>query len=158
MQWKNSHFLFISFNTLAISCWWHSFKLNRFKKIQSVTLFWGIPHLKLNLKITLMIKSYRGLWISLSDFYFSTFMVLCLYTGSLIVFIFLGNPSRLLPTSQRNELLEDRILCKICMDREVEVTFLPCGHLVCCSDCARNVQECPMCRKIVRANIRTYLC
>lgn len=52
----------------------------------------------------------------------------------------------------------DRILCKICMDREVSVTFLPCGHLVCCAQCAKSVQRCPVCRQTVRASIRTYLC
>ncbi|XP_076466818.1 baculoviral IAP repeat-containing protein 7-like [Babylonia areolata] len=52
----------------------------------------------------------------------------------------------------------DRTLCKICMDREVAVTFLPCGHLVCCSQCAQYVKQCPVCRQTVKASIRTYLC
>ncbi|XP_041352484.1 baculoviral IAP repeat-containing protein 7-B-like [Gigantopelta aegis] len=53
--------------------------------------------------------------------------------------------------------LEDRIMCKICMAKEVEVTFLPCGHLVCCEECSKLVTHCPVCRKSIRGTIRTYL-
>ncbi|KAL8575284.1 hypothetical protein ACOMHN_001829 [Nucella lapillus] len=67
------------------------------------------------------------------------------------------------PTSAMGQRLEeggssDRVLCKVCMDREVSVTFLLCGHLVCCAQCAQLVKQCPVCRKDVRASIRTYLC
>ena len=60
--------------------------------------------------------------------------------------------------SQGGEAGGDRTLCKICLDREVAVTFLPCGHLVCCSQCAQHIEQCPVCRQVVRASIRTYLC
>ncbi|XP_041350969.1 baculoviral IAP repeat-containing protein 7-like [Gigantopelta aegis] len=53
--------------------------------------------------------------------------------------------------------LEDRIMCKICMAKEVEVTFLPCGHLVCCEECSRHVTNCPICRKSVKGIIH-FLC
>lgn len=60
------------------------------------------------------------------------------------------------PTVQRSGN-DDRTLCKICLDREVEVTFLPCGHLVCCAECSKHVQQCPVCRRIVKASMRTFL-
>ncbi|XP_067675407.1 baculoviral IAP repeat-containing protein 7-like isoform X2 [Haliotis asinina] len=52
---------------------------------------------------------------------------------------------------------EERIICKICMEREVEVTFQPCGHLVCCEECAHQLRECPVCRTRIRSTVRTYL-
>ncbi|XP_071112519.1 baculoviral IAP repeat-containing protein 7-B-like isoform X6 [Haliotis cracherodii] len=52
---------------------------------------------------------------------------------------------------------EDRIICKICMEREVEVTFQPCGHLVCCEECTHHIQDCPVCRRAIRSTVRTYL-
>ena len=35
-----------------------------------------------------------------------------------------------------NARLKDQRTCKICMDAEVGVVFLPCGHLCCCVNCA----------------------
>ncbi|XP_060551214.1 E3 ubiquitin-protein ligase MYLIP-like [Ruditapes philippinarum] len=45
--------------------------------------------------------------------------------------------------------------CKICLDRQMEVTFLPCGHLVCCFVCAANIRNCPFCRKKISGTIKT---
>ena len=46
--------------------------------------------------------------------------------------------------------LREEKLCKICMDKERELTFRPCGHFVCCSGCTHSLQHCPLCRtKIV---------
>ncbi|XP_054708293.1 putative inhibitor of apoptosis [Uloborus diversus] len=53
--------------------------------------------------------------------------------------------------------LKDRCLCKICMDREVSIVFLPCGHLLACTSCAPALQCCPMCRKAIEATVRAYL-
>ncbi|KAG8173533.1 hypothetical protein JTE90_016429 [Oedothorax gibbosus] len=47
--------------------------------------------------------------------------------------------------------------CKICMDEQVGVVFLPCGHLVSCPRCAQRISNCPMCRKQITALVRTYL-
>jgi hypothetical protein len=56
-----------------------------------------------------------------------------------------------------NRRLKDSILCKICMDAEVNTLFLPCGHLVCCDKCAPKISECPICRVGIRGSIRTYI-
>lgn len=42
-------------------------------------------------------------------------------------------------------LLENKI-CQVCMDSEVSTAFCPCGHVVCCVDCASMCRECPLCR------------
>jgi len=46
--------------------------------------------------------------------------------------------------------------CKICMDHEVGVVFLPCGHLVSCVRCATAVSVCAVCRAQIKAHVRTY--
>jgi hypothetical protein len=38
-------------------------------------------------------------------------------------------------------------VCKICMERKVDVILLECGHLVACSNCAEGLDDCPLCRK-----------
>ncbi|XP_065347242.1 baculoviral IAP repeat-containing protein 7-B-like isoform X2 [Cloeon dipterum] len=47
-------------------------------------------------------------------------------------------------------------LCKVCLDEDVGVVFLPCGHLVTCVQCAPNLSLCPVCRKEIKASVRTY--
>ena len=50
----------------------------------------------------------------------------------------------------------DRQGCKICMDNDVQVTFVPCGHLVVCESCALGMKLCPICRLEVQETVRTY--
>ncbi|CAL7946636.1 unnamed protein product [Xylocopa violacea] len=47
--------------------------------------------------------------------------------------------------------LKEARLCKICMDREVAIVFLPCGHLATCGYCAPSLTYCPMCRQEIKA-------
>ncbi|KAL3881352.1 hypothetical protein ACJMK2_027802 [Sinanodonta woodiana] len=51
----------------------------------------------------------------------------------------------------------DQLVCKICMNQPVAVTFFPCGHLVTCIACSQKVQKCPICRVKIKAAIRTFL-
>ena len=43
--------------------------------------------------------------------------------------------------------LEKERECKICMDKEVGVVFIPCGHIACCVDCGESFSYCPICRR-----------
>lgn len=36
--------------------------------------------------------------------------------------------------------------CVVCMERESDMVFLPCGHLCCCNNCQMPLIECPICR------------
>merc|ERR1719427_454426 len=45
-----------------------------------------------------------------------------------------------------NKRLREQKMCKVCMDAEVGVVFLPCGHLVVCVNCAPNLKTCAVCR------------
>lgn len=39
--------------------------------------------------------------------------------------------------------------CVVCMDQESQVIFRPCGHFVCCGDCAIQLLKCPMCSLLI---------
>ncbi|VEN63268.1 unnamed protein product [Callosobruchus maculatus] len=62
-----------------------------------------------------------------------------------------------LTLEEENRLLKEARLCKICMDAEVGIVFLPCGHLVTCVRCAPNLEDCPVCRSAIKASVRTFL-
>ncbi|KAK4883076.1 hypothetical protein RN001_006395 [Aquatica leii] len=53
-----------------------------------------------------------------------------------------------LTLEEENRLLKEARLCKICMDNEVGIVFLPCGHLATCFNCAPNLEDCPVCRRL----------
>ncbi|XP_014488474.1 PREDICTED: baculoviral IAP repeat-containing protein 7-like isoform X2 [Dinoponera quadriceps] len=58
---------------------------------------------------------------------------------------------------EENRKLKEARLCKICMDNDVSIVFLPCGHLATCIFCASSLTFCPMCRIMIRASVRTFL-
>ena len=54
------------------------------------------------------------------------------------------------------EMKEER-QCKVCLDREADIVFVPCGHLVCCINCAASLRRCPICRAKIDKAIKTYV-
>ncbi|NXT49304.1 BIR7B protein, partial [Pluvianellus socialis] len=66
------------------------------------------------------------------------------------------SPSRMSTEEQLRRLQEER-MCKVCMDRDVAVVFVPCGHLVACGECALNLRLCPICRAVIRGSVRTFM-
>ncbi|XP_059147848.1 uncharacterized protein LOC131935470 [Physella acuta] len=58
---------------------------------------------------------------------------------------------------EQNNQLRQQTVCKICMDQEVAVVFLPCGHLVSCGECASAMSACPVCRKQVKGTVRAFM-
>lgn len=60
------------------------------------------------------------------------------------------------PSSESSAVdLSPEWTCKICLDAEVRVVFLPCAHLVSCSRCAAKLRTCPMCRMRILRSIKT---
>jgi len=55
-----------------------------------------------------------------------------------------------------NSRLREQKTCKVCMDAEVGVVFLPCGHLVVCGNCATSLKSCAVCRTTITGTIRTF--
>ncbi|XP_041769751.1 E3 ubiquitin-protein ligase LRSAM1-like isoform X1 [Anopheles merus] len=44
--------------------------------------------------------------------------------------------------------------CVVCMEQLVQVIFLPCGHMCCCSGCHVEIHDCPMCRAYIERKIK----
>ncbi|XP_034366471.1 E3 ubiquitin-protein ligase MYLIP [Arvicanthis niloticus] len=53
--------------------------------------------------------------------------------------------------------LKEAMLCMVCCEREINSTFCPCGHTVCCEGCAAQLQSCPVCRSRVEHVQHVYL-
>ena len=74
------------------------------------------------------------------------------------------NTGRLQPTAPEEteeirrelETTQESRLCKVCMDKEVTILFLPCAHILCCEDCAMTMDRCPVCRASIDSKIRSY--
>ena len=61
-----------------------------------------------------------------------------------------GEMSRLaLEAKAAAQHAEDARSCKVCMDREIDTVFIPCGHLCTCAVCyeINALTECPLCRR-----------
>ncbi|XP_062909862.1 baculoviral IAP repeat-containing protein 2 [Mobula hypostoma] len=69
------------------------------------------------------------------------------------------SPSDTLGLSMEEQLrrLQEERTCKVCMDKEVSVVFITCGHLVVCTDCAPSLRKCPICRDTIKGTVRTFL-
>ncbi|KAL8586655.1 hypothetical protein ACOMHN_040163 [Nucella lapillus] len=53
-----------------------------------------------------------------------------------------------------NVKIKNERMCKICQVEEVGILFLPCGHLVSCSQCAPALRTCAVCRQRVKGRVR----
>ncbi|XP_068936257.1 baculoviral IAP repeat-containing protein 2-like isoform X2 [Petaurus breviceps papuanus] len=62
-----------------------------------------------------------------------------------------------LPMEEQLRRLQEERTCKVCMDKEVSIVFIPCGHLVVCKECAPSLRKCPICRGIIKGTVRTFL-
>ncbi|XP_059160172.1 putative inhibitor of apoptosis isoform X4 [Physella acuta] len=71
------------------------------------------------------------------------------------------DPSKILENiramKEENNQLRLQTICKICMDKEVSVVFLPCGHLVSCGECAVAMRDCPVCRVNVKGIVKASM-
>ncbi|CAN8191350.1 unnamed protein product [Coccothraustes coccothraustes] len=62
-----------------------------------------------------------------------------------------------LSTEEQLRRLQEERMCKVCMDRDVSVVFVPCGHLVACEECALNLRQCPICRAVIQGSVRAFM-
>ncbi|XP_015206749.1 E3 ubiquitin-protein ligase XIAP [Lepisosteus oculatus] len=47
--------------------------------------------------------------------------------------------------------------CKVCMDRDIAIVFIPCGHLVTCKRCSDSLSKCPICCAAIVQKVKTYI-
>jgi len=57
---------------------------------------------------------------------------------------------------QKLQNLKDEKLCKVCLDKDADVVFIPCGHICCCMECTEALRQCPICRKKIERAFKTY--
>jgi hypothetical protein len=65
-------------------------------------------------------------------------------------------PPLTLNAHQELQHLAEARLCKVCMEREATILFLPCAHILCCEQCSRPLSDCPVCRTSIQQKIRSY--
>ncbi|KAI8489823.1 Baculoviral IAP repeat-containing protein 2 [Branchiostoma belcheri] len=55
-----------------------------------------------------------------------------------------------------DRLREER-MCKICMEEDAVIVFLPCGHFAVCQTCSATLCDCPICRKQIDGTVRVFM-
>ncbi|CAN6166920.1 unnamed protein product [Urochloa humidicola] len=54
---------------------------------------------------------------------------------------------------QCDRLKNERILCRICFERDICIVLLPCRHHVLCEPCSNKCQSCPICRLTIESRL-----
>ncbi|XP_051825215.1 E3 ubiquitin-protein ligase XIAP [Antechinus flavipes] len=60
-------------------------------------------------------------------------------------------------TEEQLRRLQEEKLCKICMDENIAIVFIPCGHLVTCKSCAEAIDKCPMCYTVITFKQKIFM-
>lgn len=47
--------------------------------------------------------------------------------------------------------------CKLCGLNEINTVFLPCGHLITCSQCGASKKNCPVCKATISRAVKVFL-
>lgn len=51
---------------------------------------------------------------------------------------------------------EDKGVCGICYEREMNTAFYDCGHVVACFGCAQQIEDCPVCRRRIVSRLQLF--
>lgn len=46
--------------------------------------------------------------------------------------------------------------CKICMDAGIDCVLLECGHMVTCTNCSKQITDCPICRQHISRIVHVF--
>jgi hypothetical protein len=52
---------------------------------------------------------------------------------------------------------EKSSVCVVCLEKQREIVFVTCGHLICCQVCSGKVSLCPVCREDIQRRQRVFL-
>ncbi|KAG5677768.1 hypothetical protein PVAND_007499 [Polypedilum vanderplanki] len=64
------------------------------------------------------------------------------------------SPTSSASSSSQEQAINNAVECVVCMDAQTRVIFLPCGHLCCCINCSKDLNQCPMCRGDIERKIK----
>ncbi|KAF5751949.1 hypothetical protein HS088_TW02G00968 [Tripterygium wilfordii] len=53
-------------------------------------------------------------------------------------------------------LQNEKILCRVCFEEQIDVVLLPCRHHALCSTCCEKCKKCPMCRVPIEERLAVY--
>jgi len=98
----------------------------------------------------------KGYYYIFSRLLFLEYYIIILFIRAIPLFVFVFVFVSFAPELTLGEGTTNKQTCKICMDEPMNVVFLPCGHYICCVNCALNVVNCPNCREKIRATVKTY--
>lgn len=59
--------------------------------------------------------------------------------------------------AKSREMQNASITCRICLEKDREVVFMPCGHLISCRECGAKLDNCAICRKPILGYVRIFL-
>merc|ERR1719481_2005877 len=57
---------------------------------------------------------------------------------------------------EEGDAMDDDSMCKICMDFPIDCVMLECGHMCTCTNCGKQMAECPICRQYVVRVVKTF--
>ena len=49
------------------------------------------------------------------------------------------------------------MLCKVCLDSDIQCLFLPCRHVVYCERCSYLISKCAVCRTDIGVVVKVFL-
>ncbi|KAL5553510.1 hypothetical protein UlMin_040911 [Ulmus minor] len=53
-------------------------------------------------------------------------------------------------------LQNEKILCRVCFEEQIDVVLLPCRHHVLCRTCCEKCKKCPICRFAIEERLSVY--
>lgn len=70
----------------------------------------------------------------------------------------LGEQTEITKYSQQEyeRLQNEKVLCRVCFEREISVVLLPCRHRILCSGCCEKCKKCPICRVSIEERLPVY--
>ncbi|CAL0299744.1 unnamed protein product [Lupinus luteus] len=57
---------------------------------------------------------------------------------------------------QYERLQNEKILCRVCFEEQINVVLLPCRHHIICSTCSEKCKRCPVCRVMIEEPLVVY--
>ncbi|XP_022157057.1 uncharacterized protein LOC111023869 isoform X2 [Momordica charantia] len=54
---------------------------------------------------------------------------------------------------EHEKILNEKILCRICFDEDIDMVLLPCRHHILCSTCCEKCNRCPICRESIEERL-----
>ncbi|KAG2319766.1 hypothetical protein Bca52824_012979 [Brassica carinata] len=70
----------------------------------------------------------------------------------------LGEQTEITKFSQQEyeRLQNEKVLCRVCFEREISLVLLPCRHRVLCRLCSDKCKKCPVCRITIEELLPVY--